>query len=184
MSINFTARFLTNATITKRITDGVYLPTQVSIVELDKNDSGDMDAVFDASNMWKKNGGLYAQKIFTEMGKLYEYADTKQERFIALTEQNADYDKLKPQYILGLTDLLTDNYDQNEILWFETNPKIVFAKGEKPYKNVGKSLINYIKTQCREEGIYLKSADSAIGFYKKQGFKQTYDNENELKWDA
>ena len=41
---------------------------------------------------------------------------------------------------------------------------------DRKYTGIGSALVNYIK-EISDKPIYVQSADDAIGFYRKQGFK-------------
>jgi len=186
MTVNFTAKFLTDTYIPTRLPNGDYVPNCVSIVELDKNNTNDMRAVLETTTNCDKNGGKFGRNIYSQMKNPDYDAGIKTERYIALTTQTADFDKLKPQYIQGLMILSKNYYEQNELSWLETNPQIVNAeKGKKPYKCVGTSLVNFAKQECKQGGIYVIPAINAVEFYKKLGFKVKKDEFiDEIKWEA
>ena len=169
--INFTANFIKHANVQKQYHPNTYYNKQVSIVELDKDDANDIDALYKTSESWTKDGARYAFDIFHEAVKGYEYDDIEKEHYYALTEQDKDYEKLEPDKILGMMLFSESKFNENEINWFQVKPNSNFVNSrDRKCRHVGKAMIDLLKDRHFDKTIYVKSSDAAVDFYIAQGF--------------
>ncbi len=173
MSINFTANLLSHPTVQHKSSAFGYKPAEVSLVELDKKNKHDVDAIRQTSQDWMDKGGQFISNYYHDMVKPFEYADVEKEHFYALTTQKSDFENLKGKDILGVMMFAETRNPENEIEWLETNPQTKKASGlKREYKDVGKKLVEYVRANFKQKDIFVQSADSAIGFYKKLGAEQ------------
>lgn len=180
--ISFCAQYRTDAIVQYKNT-----PLNASIVVLDKEDENDIEALLDLSELWDKQKENYVAQLLSEFVKdIDEKPDVKSEHCIALTTQKKDFDKLDPKKILGVS-LFSEEDIENEINWFQVEPQNTysFKPVSREYANAGYSLLDYLTNNFKGKTIYVNSANSAIGFYKKYGFKQ-YDKNfpNSLYYNA
>lgn len=176
-TINFTANLIKRTQIQRRNSDNKFEPYDVSIVELDKNYEPDINSLYKASILWNDQGARYSSNIYHDATKGYEYDDVKREHYFALTEQNKDFDNLDEEKILGLMLFSESVYPDDEITWLQVRPNTNTPNSwKRKYKGVGTAMINMLKDTNLKKDIRVKSADDAVEFYKKQGFKQMATN--------
>jgi len=171
-SISFTARYLAGATVSRVKADEKLKPVDVAIVELDKNDNSDMDALCEVAKSWNNRGKSYAYEVLCDATKGYEYDDVNREHYIALTSQKNDFEHLDADKVLGLTLFAETKKPENEICWLSVDPaNNTKNKSGRKYKNIGSAIMNYLKTDYPEKPIYVQAISDAIPFYKKNGFE-------------
>ena len=102
--------------------------------------------------------------------KTKNYPDVAQEHYLALTTQNSNFEAVEPNKILGLALYFEKKAPANEIAWLQSNPSTNHESGIRTYKKIGTTLVNYMKGLFKKP-LYVQSADNAIPFYQKQGFK-------------
>lgn len=177
MSINFTATHKLTTAIPK-YSNNEYKPEIVSVVELDKHNPNDKISLYATAVDWTQKGAEFAFNIFHETEKPTVFADLCAEHFYALTTQKDDFEHLDYNKTLGLMMFGESNLDNNEIIWLQGKPGTNKTKREtnREYKNVGKALIDYVKYEYSDKPIEVQSANSAIEFYKKNGFKPLSKN--------
>lgn len=173
MSINFTGIPVDKTTITKRASIFKNNSIPAYIVELDKNNFEDMNSLHDTAFKWYDNGGRYAPNIYNKAVDKYKFNDISKEHFYALTTQQKDFEKIKPDNILGLMMFSeTKNFD-NEINYLEVDPATSKSKNLiREYKKVGSRLVEFIKKTYNKKSIFVQADSRAIKFYKKMGFFQ------------
>ena len=176
-TINFTANLIKHTQIPKRFVDDEYYPSTVSIVELDKNNDTDVEALKQTSYLWNDQQAKYSSNIYHEAVKGYDYDNIEAEHFLALTEQTGSYERLNPNCILGLM-LFSQTYDdEDEITWLQVRPNTYSKQTwKREYKEVGKSLIDLLKETKLKKPIHVQSSNEAVEFYKKQGFTTREDD--------
>lgn len=186
-SINFTARLVSSPTIQQRNFIS-WKPYGVSIVELDSAHSDDIRALEEVSDNWCKNGGKYADDIFlSAIPELKSSCITGiKDHFYALTTQKKNFEKIDPYDILGLMLFQEKNDNTNEIALLEVNPSTSKSKNNivRKYKEVGKALVEFVKSKFSHRDIDVLSDHKAIDFYKKVGFQQKSRNIDILCWRA
>ena len=172
MSINFTANLMNRTTVMQQISTNNYWDTDVSIVELDVNNDLDIKAIEETKNKWIDNGAMYIHHIYDDAVEPHQYYDVEKSHFYALTTQNADFNKLKSDKILGVMMFseIKSNLP-NEITWLEVNPETNKTLNKnREFKNVGTRLIEFVKNTFKTKNIHVHSAYNAQKFYKKNGF--------------
>ena len=186
MNINFTARFLCNAPVLKSSSNAGYQRADLSLVELDNKDTSDMEALKNTTDIWTKMGAKYARSIYFEATNDIYLESVDKEHYFAITEQKSDFSNLVPNQILGLMVFDETNYNSNEITLLEVKPNMTRKnKKDRIYKNVGSNLVNYVQKNFNPKNIIVFSDEDAIEFYKKNGFKNMYDNSDcQLYWEA
>jgi len=173
MSINFTARQVSSTTIQHRLPFRNYTQSDVSIVELDRCNYSDMDALHDAAYKWENNGAKYARAIYNKAESGGYYHDILKDHYYALTTQNADFRKLRPDMILGLMVFSETKNPENEILYLEVNPSTSKSLNRiREYKQVGRKLVDFVHSKFKKKDIFIQSDRDAIKFYKKMGCEQ------------
>lgn len=183
-AINFTANLIDRPTIKQRKYGFLWKPIDVSIVELDSTKLSDVNALGKTSKNWDKKGAIYVKHILFNIIPYLKagIADIK-DHYYALTTQQDNFEKLEPENILGLMLFREKNDCKNEICYLEVNPsttknKNIFRK----YKDVGKTLVEFVKSQFSQKKIEVWSDLDAIDFYKKRGFRRRSRNICNLCW--
>ncbi|MBP3821327.1 hypothetical protein J6G99_06780 [bacterium] len=170
-NISFGALKKSNASV-KYNYNNIYIPYNTSIVELDKNDNKDFQSLYDLAHLWnEKYNGSFAYDILLEASKNKPNFDMFKEHYIALTTQENNFEKLDPEQILGVS-MITEYDNSSEINWLQVKPdtKCIGNKNRK-FKDIGKAIIDYIKSESSGRHIWLTSSIEAVDFYKKQHFK-------------
>ena len=171
-SINFTAGFIQKKQILKKEQDENYKPCYVSIVELDKTDKKDINALEKTALNWIMQGkGLITYNIYKNATKKYGNDNILKEHYLAVTTQNSDYENLDYSKILGVSLFSETDTPVNELNLLEVQPRTSSISKNREYKKVGTELLNYIQNTYNEKPIYVVSLDGAIDFYLKNNFK-------------
>lgn len=172
MTINFTANFLKTTKIPKLNNDGKYSNAKVSLVELNKKDNSDKNALKKVANLWNEKEFTYASEIFYDAAKPFEYDNITKEHYYALTTQSENFENLEPEKILGLNVFSETTKPENELNWLQTDPSQRYGSIEKrQYTEIGKTIVEYLKEHFTNKPISVFAADDAINFYKQLGFK-------------
>lgn len=172
MNINFTANFITNKRILKRNENGMYAPYNISVVELDKNNEKDKEALHDTVVDWYYDNARYIFDIYHEADKDYDYPNVNQEHFYAITKQTSNFDDLEYKEILGLMLFSETKLKEDEINFLQVKPTTNKHQSYiQEYKNVGKTLIEFLKETKNKKTIMVNSVPEMVDFYKKQNFK-------------
>ena len=180
--INFKANFLKTVYIPHTTNKGIS-EKEVSIVELDKNDKKDIDALTEIAWKWEDCASGYAFEISNDARKYKPYPDVYKEHYLALTTQKSDYANLEPDKVLGLALFEEKDAVYDELAWLQANPMTNHECKKRKYNNIGKSLVDYIKTLTYKP-IVVSSDDKAIEFYEKQGFKHTGKYPSQLIYEV
>ncbi len=168
--INFTGSFIKNVTIPKLSTNGKMTSEKVSLVKLDKNDKTDLETLAKTAYNWETIKSGFAPDIYCDALKTKNYPDVAQEHYLALTTQNKNFEMVEPNKILGLALYFEKKAPANEVAWLQSNPSTNHESGVRTYKKIGTTLVDYMK-ELFKKPLYVQSADNAIQFYEKQGFK-------------
>lgn len=183
-AINFTANLVDSPTIKQRKYGFFWKPIDVSIVELDSTKLSDVNALGKTSKSWEKKGAIYVNHILYNIIPYLKagFADIK-DHYYALTTQRDNFEKLEPENILGLMLFREKNDYKNEICYLEVSPSTTKRKNLfRKYKEVGKTLVEFVKSQFSQKKIEVWSDLDAIDFYKKRGFRRRSRNICNLCW--
>lgn len=176
-SINFTANRIKSVKIPKKFYTR-YIPSSVSLVEMDVLNKNDIDAIYQTTQKWDSSFTVFT---YDDMRKV---SDKKQLipylHVYALTTQRSGFDKLKTKNILGVAEVVENYNDGNKVEVLQTKPLYIkSSENKKPkFKHIGKALISYVKEKFSDKPLYLNPARSAVQFYEKQGFKNMPEKNN------
>ena len=170
--INFKANFIRNTNI-QQVINNSYVAKQVALVELDTKDKNDISALKTVADKWENKTQGYTRCIYYDATKDFKFSDTT-EHYYAITLQNKNHKYLQPENILGLALFSKhNNGSTNELKWLQVNPDTNYNNKPKPnnrfFKNIGRSLVNFIK-EVSDKTINVYSDADAIDFYEKLGF--------------
>ena len=185
MAINFTGTYLTSIPVLKK-QNSEFQPQSVSLIEIDKNDNNDMNALEETELLWGERRTCTFLRDMIQTAEVPEKEENvENEHYLVLTKQNNNFDKLNPNDILGTALFYEKNGEiSNEIKWFQVKPKENHTnKYGREYKSVGSSMLDYFKSTYAKKPIYVYSSANAIDFYKKHGFENCKKNyKNHLAW--
>ena len=105
-----------------------------------------------------------------------------QNQIYLLTEQNEKFDRLKSSKILGMANMKQWFDSSDELAYLQTRPDSMHNLKRRPFKGIGKALIDTIKDMYKE--IELTASYSAEQFYEKQDFKIIDPDYKRYRWDG
>lgn len=156
-----------------------YSDTDVSFVELDIYNDGDLDALKCVSENWEQ--GLFVQNIYDDANFCLDDVYDKT-HFYAITTQKSNFKNLDYQKILALTEVTEEENGKAFIQFIQANPESIFNPCSK-YKCTGTALLDGLKDiYYRLEARPIKS-DSVLNFYKKNNFVKS-ENSSIYCWQG
>jgi len=176
--ISFTASLKSDTTIHSR-QGQAFTPKKAYIVELDKNDVHDLTSLHNISLLWSKEKANFVPYLFSDFIKDVEFKpDVNADHCFVLTLQNENFQNIDPAKVLGVT-LFSEEDIENELNWLQVQPKNTsrMEPVNRKYRNVGTAIVNYIRDNYDDKPIFVNSANTVIGFYKKLGF-ESYDEKH------
>jgi len=172
-NINFGAKYIDTKTISRfnDFTKMGYLPVDVSLVELNPKNLGDLDAVTKAVKNWGYEDE-FGYCILDDLKAMRNgYIDSKNDKIYAVTLQSDNFRKLNPKQILGLGEITKKSKNQSEINYLQVEPASTFMRGSKKYINVGRTLVEYFMSKNNFKELIVKATYKAANFYEKMGFE-------------
>ena len=181
---NFKAKFIKNTTILKKDNNGEYKNTKVSIAEIDFKNYRDIRSLRNITNNWSNEyekkytyGMDYSTIIqnYVEMEKGYRENHcngTVNNQFFIMTNQNSDFDNLRPQNALALAQIRTIDDSFVKLEYLQVNPKYKFEPNkERQIKHIGTNFLHDL-TEIIPKPVELFSNNVAKPFYIKTGYKE------------
>lgn len=171
--LNFKANFIKNVPIQKRVSAEKFVPSQVSLVELDINNQNDIEALGKTAVLWERKASTFANYIYIDATKDKQYPDVEKEHYYALTKQNENFELLNPNSVLALAVYAEKKDPMNEIMWLQVDPKTNTKNASifnREYKNIGTAIVDFLKS-LSQKPLYVQSDTKATPFYEKQGFE-------------
>jgi len=181
--ISFKANYLKTVTIPCRSSQNEDVPKEASVVEFDKSDENDLRSLSDVADLWDDKSSTFAYPIYMEA----KDKTAPEAHYIGLTLQNSDYNKINPQKVLGLAVFDEKDAPENQLGWLQVDPSNNFSDSlsNRSCKNVGTTLIDYVKERYSNKPIFVNSTLSAIDFYKKNGFENKQGcQDSQLIWQG
>lgn len=105
-----------------------------------------------------------------------------QNQIYLLTEQNEKFDRLKSSKILGMANMKQWFDSSDELAYSQTRPDSMHKLKRRPFKGVGKALIDTIKDMYKN--IELTASYNAAQFYEKQDFKIIDPDHMRYRWEG
>lgn len=180
---NFKAKFVGKTEIKKLNTlKNEYEKYGVSFLEFDASNKNDLKAMKNISRYWCDS--QFAWDVCQSADAIFHEAlNPKTNKVYLLTKQKDNFEKLKPDEVLGLADVETKKYENGEdylyIHRLQTNPD--FLDKEQPFfKHIGTGILNILKSFNKV--IELNSISSARGFYKNNEFINFQDSYLKFRW--
>ena len=162
MDISFQGNKIGTASVLKKeLLTSKYSPKQVALVEFDFKSKDDLKTL----KVLKKDWNGFASDIYREAEK--GYADS----VYALTTQKDTFEKITPQKVLGLAEVVNIGGGNISLEYLQTKPNYIFDDDKiRKIKHIGKALIDSLKSKENVKSIQVNPLHSVIDFYKKQGF--------------
>lgn len=164
--ISFKAKYLTTESIQKA-SETRYIPA--SVVELDSRSCKDRDAFSEVNESWE-NGCSLARHVMANLDDNSIIGDVNR-RFIVLTLQRQNFDKLIPQKVLGVAEVLDTEDYVVELMHLQADPENNMLSSNPKYKGIGSALLRVIKKMFPDSDITLFSSEKAEEFYHHHGFE-------------
>ena len=170
-SINFKGTFVRPATVKLSDNLNLYKNHNISMVELNPHSDNDMMALNAVAYSWDHRR-TFADDIASNMADYYiENRPCCQKKFYVLTEQKQDFDDLDAMDILATAQV--SKYNETVMLDFlQVDPDYTMNRAFSRYKKIGTAFINSLKAIFPDKEIILKPVESAIEFYRTNGFEE------------
>lgn len=178
-NINFTANYIRPAVIMKNDGKGEYHPYRVSVIELDRQNSGDIRALQKTALAWKD----LASDIYCDFVCINSDCIDNNPHFFAITSQADDFKHLRHDEIMGLAEFEEDK-KANTLVFLQVSPELNFASFNKAYKHIGTAMLNFLKTAFPKKYIKVYPLETAYDFYIKNEFKPVPKSSNRCLWNA
>lgn len=169
-SINFKGTYIAPATV-KKFNGENYTDKKVALVELSTDSDEDMRLMNELSYEWDHHLS-FAADIRDKFSDYYVALDpSPKEKFYVLTEQKKNFDNLDSLDVLATTQLKKIP-EGIYIDFLQVAPDYgARSTTTSPFKNVGSGFLDAVKSLYPKNNILLDPIESAINFYKKNGFK-------------
>lgn len=180
--VNFGATFIKSVEIKKyNPKTNLFKPIKASVVKYDVSNKCDLKSMETAVRDWK--GQTFAENIVENADEIRN-SDYKRARnqIYLLTEQNENFDRLKSSKILGMANMKQWYDATDELAYLQTRPDSMYKTKRRPFKGIGKALIDTIKDMYKE--IELTASYNAAQFYEKQDFKIIDPDHMRYRWDG
>ena len=161
-----------------------YVDYSVNFVQIDGSNRFDLTAINTVAQKWK--GATYIKKIATASHWI-QTRDFVEIDVYALTAQQKNFDKLKPNKILGLAEMRNDNKNpENRILQhLQVKPSAINLENndKKTYKRTGTAILTSLKKIYNNISLFADSP-STEKFYKKNGFIEDFFCHGHMVWSS
>lgn len=170
--INFKASYINSTTI-KRINQPQTTDKVVSFVELSPQSMSDVKAIRTLSYCWDDNKS-FAGDLYNNLRDCRLYSDDSGQKFYAITQQRNNFEKLDSDEILAVAQIHDRDDIHLDLLQVDpANNNDVYLR---EFCYVGTAMLNCLKKLFPDKDITLKSVNSAIEFYLKNGFNRIGDS--------
>ena len=178
--LSFKAKYITYTNIKNTSTSPNQLQ-KVDVIELIPSDDNDLETMYSVSKSWRQNISSALYQLFISS------KPSLKEHYYALSLPQDTYYKSNSDNILGVC--LISERDNNimNLDFLQTNPKYMYSnKGSKKYKEIGTTLLNFLKEQYNFKKIRVISLEDAKEFYIKNDFIPLGNRPNNpcMMWNA
>lgn len=183
-NLSFKAKYLNNVNIEKlNPKNGNFEPEEVSLVEFDPQNVHDTMAICNTHRNWPRE--QFASAIAYQAMLMSEtpFEDEPNSIYI-MTQQKNNFDYLDDSKILGLAEIEKENKGVYRLNYIQTDPeKSSFMNSRSEYKNIGKKMLDFLKTKYTNSTIKLNAANNTVAkWYKKNGFKLRDSDTRLFEW--
>lgn len=145
----------------------------------------DLSAINNVAQKWK--GATYIKRIATNSHWM-DMRDYVEIDVYALTTQEKNFDKLKPNKIIGVAEMRSDEKRPNwrKLHYLQVKPDFINIDNsdKKKYKNVGKAIVKSLKKIYSNISLYSDDIKSVKEFYERNGFISDYSTINHYSWSS
>lgn len=180
--INFRAKYVNSVPVDKFDFDvWNYKPHKVSFLEYDYSNEKDFKSLYEAVRGW--HGQHYAGCIVDNASLIVAGLLPKSKNKIyILTEQKGEFDNLNSRKIMGLAQMELNKDKPDELKFLQVRPNLIESFDIRKFKNIGKGIIDSLKSLYNKNGIFVNSSRMATGFYEKQGFERVVGTKFNYIW--
>jgi len=141
-----------------------------SFVEIDPGDKFDKKAL----NVVKYIFGSRGQDAAL-ISDIFEYegqsTNNRNSRYFVLTEQEDDFERIKPSAVLGVTKVTNMDKDNVFVDMIQVNPFYVFNNPYSHLKRCGSSILQSLKDTFSDKTLWLHSPKNLINYFQRKGFE-------------
>ena len=161
-----------------------FIDYPAKFVKIDPDNKVDLSVLNLLVQKWK--GATYIRRIATNSHwmKSRKYVEID---VYALTTQNNNFERLKPNKILGLAEMRNDaDNPKNRKLWhLQVKPSAINVNNKnKQYKYVGSSMLDSLKKIYKNMSLCSDDNKNIKEFYKKNNFVEYYEGRNHFSWSS
>lgn len=161
-----------------------FLKIPANFLKIDANNPYDMSAINQLEKKWK--GAKYIQRIVTASHWISSRKFVEIDVY-ALSTQEKNFDKLKPNKILGIVEMRNDNNNpkSRKIYHLQVKPSAINVNNLKnKYKHVGSSILKSLKKIYKRMSVFADDNPNIVQFYIRNGFIEDYQGKNHLSWNS
>lgn len=171
--ISFKANLINHATVKRQGIDNKFHDKEVSFVQINPLSENDMRAINLVNLDWA-DGNTLARDIAKTINNCYcKYDISPKFKVFALTKQKDNFENLCAKDILALTQVRKQSPTQLFIDYLQVAPEYQYGREKRGFKKLGAALLNSVISHIPNKETFLKARESAIDFYKTQGFELT-----------
>ena len=161
-NLNFNAKYLDRVEIRKKRFLG-YKPCEVSLIEFDRNNPNDLQAMNHVVHNYGPNSPVYTM-LWSE--------PVSNQHIVGITTQKDNFENPVADNILALMQY----YDYKDLVYIsklQVEPKYKYEEMKffRKYKDIGKAFIKKVKMINDNKRLEVCSLEKAIPFYEKIGFR-------------
>lgn len=101
-------------------------------------------------------------------------------RYLLFQTQEDNFKKLDVKAVTCAAEIHKIRKKETEIIYLQTDPNLVYSYIPRAFKNIGTSIIEYLK-QINNR-ITLRANSSSMRFYKKYGFRMVSQDSYQMEW--
>lgn len=175
MAVNFKGIYLDKRPVTKIYPDKSTNLYVVPLVEMQPVSVNDMKTLNNVATLWRGDTtDTFVTNIADDFDNVFRHG-SKDRRFIAITEQRRNFNKLQPEKVMGVMEFTKHTQKKYWLDYLQVSPEFGFFYKDRMIKDVGKALVEYLKEILPKKEIWLNSVLTAVPFYEKLGFKKIND---------
>ncbi len=176
--ISFQAKYIAPSVLLKKYNDGRYQNTKAALVELEPNCKSDLHALNQVSQQWAPANNDYISDIYEDY-LLLSKGTIRKPKFLALTTQQNNFQKLNPIKIQCVIEMQRINKDTNYLYYIQR--RNVYPHTYK-YIKVGETMINHLKSLSQTQNIKTFATKNTKPFYERNGFVKISNDNSEMMW--
>ena len=172
--ISFHGSYICELNIMKQQKCDDFTPDTASFVRLHSHNTKDVSAISRAVKSW--NSKKYVATLIVDsltdalfQNSNFYHNECIHDYYIATT-QKEDFENLIPEKIFGVVEVSPTSPSKTKIEFLEIKPEYSFDNIKRTIKGTGHSIMTILKKMYANTDISVLPLESAIDFYKKEGF--------------